>query len=180
MRIKWKILPIIILFVFIVIKPTVTFSSAEESVVNLNLSNGLISITPTGYSQNGGSEIAFTGTYVISGSKTGDTPLDITNNSGSSVTFNIILDNAEIIGDSYCTAVRFNGNSEIILNITNKGSSKIEADNHPAFQSSSDDVKVKINIINEKDSQLYLGVRYRNCETVIYNIDTIVQYVVKS
>ena len=43
---------------------------ADEETVTLDLGNGAIDITSTGYTQGGGSEVAFTGAYVKTGSLT--------------------------------------------------------------------------------------------------------------
>ncbi len=126
---------------------------ADEETVTLDLGNGAIDITSTGYKQGGGSEVAFTGSYVITGSLTADTPLDIDNNSGSLFTCNITLDNASIKGAVWCTAVRINGNSDIVLNITNIGDSVIKGYNHAALVSGNT-ANVTVNITNTEGNRL--------------------------
>ena len=129
---------------------------ADEETVTLDLGNGAIDITSTGYTQGGGSEVAFTGSYVITGSLTADTPLDIDNNSGSLFTCNITLDNASIKGATWCTSVRINGNSDIVLNITNIGDSVIMGYNHAALVSGNT-ANVTVNITNTAGNRLEMG-----------------------
>ena len=97
--------------------------------------------------------------YTITGSLIADTPLDIINNSGSTVTFDITLDNAKIIADVWCTAVRIDGNSPIVLNIKNIGNSVIKGYNHAALASDTT-ADVAINITNSDGSQLTLDRAY--------------------
>lgn len=129
---------------------------ADEETVTLDLGNGAIDITSTGYTQGGGSEVAFTGAYVITGSLRADTPLDIDNNSGSLFTCNITLDNASIKGSAWCTSVRINGNSDIVLNITNIGDSVIMGYNHAALVSNNT-ANVTANITNTAGNRLEMG-----------------------
>lgn len=129
---------------------------ADEETVTLDLGNGAIDITSTGYTQGGGSEVAFTGAYVITGSLTADTPLDIDNNSGSLFTCNITLDNAKIIGKRWCTGVRIGGDSDIVLNITNVGDSVVMGYNHAALVSNNT-ANVTVNITNTAGNRLEMG-----------------------
>ena len=129
---------------------------ADDGTVTLDLGNGAIDITPTGYRQGNGEEVAFTGSYVITGSLTADTPLDIENNSGSLFTCNITLDNASIIGATWCTAVRISGNSEIALSITNVGNSVIKGYNHAAIVTNSS-ANAYVSISSPKGNNLYMG-----------------------
>ena len=56
----------------------------SESSLTLSLTDySQIKITPTGYSLSGGSEISYTGPYIIIGSRTSDTPLFIFNDASS-------------------------------------------------------------------------------------------------
>ena len=125
-----------------------------EDTVTLDLANGPIDITEAGYTQNS-STTSFTGKYIIKGSCTADSPLDIANNSEKTVTFDITLDNAEILASVWCTAVRIQGTGDIILNIYNTGSSKIEAFNHPAFEVQ-EKINVDINVTNADGATLTL------------------------
>lgn len=140
---------------------------AEDVSVTLNLGNGAIDITPTGYRQGNGEEVAFTGSYVITGSLTADSPLDIENNSGSLFTCNITLDNASIIGATWCTAVRISGNSEIALNITNVGNSVIKGYNHAAIVSNSS-ANAYVSISSPKGNNLYMGSEKSNVSDKVY------------
>lgn len=140
---------------------------ADESVVTLDLSNGCITISPTGYSQNGSNEVAYTGAYVITGTLKADTPLDIVNNSGNDVTFDITLDNARIIASTWCTALRIRGDSDITINITNVGVSEIRGYNHSAL-SYHGTANVLCNIVNPDRNTLKLGTAYSKVSEKVY------------
>ena len=133
--------------------------------VTLNISEGAIKITPTGYTQNGGNEIAFTGKYIITGSVECDTPLSFSNESGEAVEYDVTFDNAHILGGSYCSAITFKDGSisDITVNITNKGTSEVRAWGGASFQNQiKGNVKVTVNITEEEGSSLYLGPRDEN------------------
>ena len=104
--------------------------------VELSLNNGKIILDPNGYTQNGFTEFENTKghRYVISGSLSASETLDIQNNSGSKATFYITFDNAEMIANSWCTAFRLTGNSDIDVYITNIGATTIRAHQHPAIE----------------------------------------------
>lgn len=104
--------------------------------VELSLNNGKIILDPNGYTQNGFTEFENTKghRYVISGSLSASETLDIRNNSGSKATFYITFDNAEMIANSWCTAFRLTGNSDIDVYITNIGATTIRAHQHPAIE----------------------------------------------
>lgn len=117
--------------------------------VTLNISDGAIKITPTGYTQNGGDEIAFTGKYIITGSVECDTPLSFSNETDEAVEYNVIFDNAHILGGEYCSAITFKDGSisDITVNITNKGTSEVRAWGGASFQNQiSGNAKVTVNI----------------------------------
>lgn len=151
-----KVLLILLAIIFIAeILPSTVFGA--ENTVTLDLVNGAIDLYPTGYSQADKEAISFTGAYRITGSHTCDTPLDLYNFSGSTVTYNVTLDNATLKASNYCTAVRFTGDSDIILNLINIGTSKISTqNNHPVFRSYNS-AAVTVNIINLDDSTLILN-----------------------
>ena len=131
----------------------------------LNLADGYISITPTGYSQNGSAEVAFTGKYIITGTTECDTPLRFFNNTDDAVVYDVTFDNAHIIGGAYCTAIAFRDEtkSAITLNITNKGKSEVRAWGGPSFAYQiTGNVEVNVNITEEEGSSLYLGPRDKN------------------
>ena len=133
--------------------------------VTLNISEGAIKITPTGYTQNGGNEIAFTGKYIITGSLECDTPLSFSNESGEAVEYDVTFDNAHILGREYCSAITFKDSSisDITVNITNKGTSEVRAGGGASFQNQiKSNAKVTVNITEEEGSSLYLGPRDEN------------------
>ena len=133
--------------------------------VTLNISDGAIKITPTGYTQNGGDEIAFTGKYIITGSVECDTPLSFSNETDEAVEYDVTFDNAHILGSEYCSAITFKDGSisDITVNITNKGTSEVRAWGGASFQNQiSGNAKVTVNITEEDGSSLYLGPRDEN------------------
>ena len=133
--------------------------------VTLNISDGAIKITPTGYTQNGGDEIAFTGKYIITGSVECDTPLSFSNETNEAVEYDVTFDNAHILGSEWCSAITFKdgSKSDITVNITNKGTSEVRAWGGASFQNQiSGNAKVTVNITEEEGSSLYLGPRDEN------------------
>ena len=133
--------------------------------VTLNISDGAIKITPTGYTQNGGNEIAFTGKYIITGSVECDTPLSFSNETNEAVEYDVTFDNAHILGSEWCSAITFKdgSKSDITVNITNKGTSEVRAWGGASFQNQiSGNAKVTVNITEEEGSSLYLGPRDEN------------------
>ena len=152
-----KLLSFALAFVMVLSASVIAYA---EDTVTLDLANGPIDITETGYTQNS-TTTSFTGKYIIKGSCTTDTPLDISNNSEKTVTFDITLDNAQILASPWCTAVRIQGTGDIILNIYNIGSSRIEAHNHPAFRLQNK-INVDINIKNADGATLTLKNNYNN------------------
>lgn len=133
--------------------------------VTLNISDGAIKITPTGYTQNGGDEIAFTGKYIITGSVECDTPLSFSNETNEAVEYDVTFDNAHILGSEWCSAITFKDGSisDITVNITNKGTSEVRAWGGASFQNQiNGNVKVTVNITEEEGSSLYLGPRDEN------------------
>ncbi|MBQ8802415.1 MAG: hypothetical protein IJZ53_02110 [Tyzzerella sp.] len=149
-----KLFRMILILCFLV-SATLIVSAEDTSSVKLNLENGDIDITPTGYTQGGGQEVAFTGDYVITGSLTYDTPLQIVNNSGEEATFDITLNNAKIVGDMDCTAFRIDGNSPVVLNLTIEGVCEINADNHSAIKVGNNS-SVTVNITTAENAKLTL------------------------
>lgn len=141
----------------------------QSASVTLSLSDGAIDISPTGYTQSG-TTYEFTGTYTITGSFTGDTGLDFSNNTESPVTYNIIFDNVSITSSTYCTAIRIQDSaitSKITLNITNKGTSKIYSHNHPVFSNQSTNNKeLEVNITETEGSSLELKRTDSNSEMI--------------
>ena len=152
---RWISRFLLALVVALTIAPASAYAEGSTESITLDLSNGIVRISPTGYKQastqynlSKQEETPYTGAYVITGYKYSDSPLDIDNTSGSPATFNITLDNATIVAANTCTALRINGTSPITLDITIKGKSTIQTDSvHPAitsFNSSS----VSVNITN--------------------------------
>lgn len=108
----------------------------EDGAITLNLGNGIITIYPDGYTQGNGEKVSYTGPYVITGSLREDTPLRLENWTPDNVTYDITLFNATIVGNSWCTAIRADGNNNsgsITLNLSSKGICKIQGYNHPAI-----------------------------------------------
>ena len=108
----------------------------EDGAITLNLGNGIITIYPDGYTQGDGEKVSYTGPYVITGSLREDTPLRLENWTPDDVTYDITLFNATIVGNSWCTAIRADGNNNsgsITLNLSSKGICKIQGYNHPAI-----------------------------------------------
>ena len=108
----------------------------EDGAITLNLGNGIITIYPDGYTQGDGEKVSYTGPYVITGSLREDTPLRLENWTPDDVTYDITLFNATIVGNSWCTAIRADGNNNtgsITLNLSSKGICKIQWYNHPAI-----------------------------------------------
>ncbi len=143
--------------------------------ITLDLANGKIKISPTGYSQNNGEEIAFVGVYTITGTIIDDSVLTLENNSGKDVNYDVVFDNAHILGAFQCTAITFNNNSNITVNITNKGKTEVRAWYAPTFKLlDSSTGKVHINIDEKEGSSLYIGLRDnypQTRETLIYSKD---------
>ena len=140
-------------------------NAPTEETKTLNISEGAIKITPTGYTQNGGNEIAFTGKYIITGSVECDTPLSFSNETDEAVEYDVTFDNAHILGGSYCSAITFKDGSisDITVNITNKGTSEVRAWGGASFQNQiRGNAKVTVNITEEEGSSLYLGPRDEN------------------
>ena len=140
-------------------------NAPTEETKTLNISDGAIKITPTGYTQNGGDEIAFTGKYIITGSVECDTPLSFSNETDEAVEYDVTFDNAHILGGEWCSAITFKdgSKSDITVNITNKGTSEVRAWGGASFQNQiSGNAKVTVNITEEEGSSLYLGPRDEN------------------
>lgn len=130
---------------------------STDDTVTLDLANGKILISPTGYTQNGTSN-DFVGTYTITGNLTTDTPLSFTNTTDSAVTYNVVFNDAHILGGTYCSAITFASEttSDITLNLTNNGKSEVRAYGGPAFQTFEESqAKVTINLTD--NGSLYLG-----------------------
>ena len=141
---------------------------AEEVTVTLDLGHGDIDISPTGYSQGGGAEVPHTGPYIITGTRYSDTPLEFINNTGSPVTFDVTWDNVTMGADTWCTVIRFSGNSDIALNLRNQGTSTIESYNHPVF-SKQGSATFAVNITNPVGSTLKME-RWYPGTPVIYDV----------
>jgi len=151
MKMKKIISALLIFCMFI--SMTFTVQAAGPQKVTLDLGNGSIKITPTGYTQTG--DVAHTGAYVITGYRMADTPLRIVNNTGQPYTFDITLENATILASDWCTAFIIEANAPTVVNIKNIGTSKIVAYNHPAIKVEST-AQVDINITNETGANLSL------------------------
>ncbi len=136
----------------------------ENDTVEIDLSKmtGSLTISPTGYSQNGGDEIEFTGKYILTGRIECNRPLIFVNTSDSAVVYDVTLKDAHILGASCCTAVAFKEetNSPITLNLTNNGKSEIRSWGGASFQTFGNKTSISINITD--NGSLYLGPRDEN------------------
>ncbi len=129
----------------------------QSSTVTLDLSKGRVLVKPTGYEQ-GGNSYEFTGTYIFTGSFTGDTAIDFSNKTDNPVTYDIVFDNVTITPTAHCTAIRVQNSeitSKITLNITNKGTSKISCSNHAVFANQNENnQELEVNITETEGSSL--------------------------
>ncbi len=158
---------------------TLTFSSnkfswyvlvVENDTVEIDLSKmtGSLTISPTGYSQNGGNEIEFTGKYILTGTIKRDTPLVFKNPTTEEVAYDVTLDNAHLIAETWCTVIAFrDSKSNITLNITNNGKSEIVSSSHPVFSNQTGVngvgmIDVSVNIYQTEGSSLKLDRSYKD------------------
>ncbi len=158
---------------------TLTFSSnkfswyvlvVENDTVKIDLSEmtGSLTISPTGYSQNGGDEIEFTGKYILTGTIKRDTPLVFKNPTTEEVAYDVTLDNAHLIAETWCTVIAFrDSKSNITLNITNNGKSEIVSSSHPVFSNQTggngvEKIDVSVNIYQTEGSSLKLDRSYKD------------------
>ncbi len=169
---------------------TLTFSSnkfswyvlvVENDTVKIDLSEmtGSLTISPTGYSQNGGDEIEFTGKYILTGTIKRDTPLVFKNPTTEEVAYDVTLDNAHLIAETWCTVIAFrDSSSNITLNITNKGTSEIVSSSHPVFSNQTggngvEKIDVSVNIIQTEGSSLKLDRSYKDDNpNIVFNDET--------
>ena len=110
--------------------------------ISLSLNNGNIILYADGYKQNG-VFTAFENTadnrYIISGSRTDDTPLkfDTRTHDGASVAngvnYYVDFDGATIKASSWASAVVVNVYTNVNIDINNYGTTNINPHNHPAF-----------------------------------------------
>ena len=134
----------------------VPFCASAESVTLDIGSIERLDIMPDGYSTGDLAASApvvehpFTGEYVITGMSYGiDTALDFYNYSGKPVVYNVTFRDLGIDSASWSTAIRFNGNADITLNITNIGYTHITTWAHPAFKAADlGSAKLTINVKN--------------------------------
>lgn len=169
-----SIILVLLMMVSLSIAVVATNGATEPESVTLDLSKGKITITPTGYTQNtipetstetsmeassmmyamsrnsNSGEVAFTGKYIIKGSISSlDTPLVIINNTDEPATFDITLQSVQIAAKKWCTTVKILGTSDVTVNITNTGKSRISGHSHPPFSIDSP-IYARINITNEE------------------------------
>ena len=147
--------------------PAASGSANQEGSVTLDLANGPIDITPTGYSQNEGEETAFTGKYIITGSQTCDSPVDISNDTNNAATFDIEFNNATIHGNTWCSAVRIKGTSDISINASFVGQNEIIAPHGAAFENycTSCTVSVAISYLGDVGIRLGNDQAYKSMDT---------------
>lgn len=136
----------------------ITMKAVAANPVELDLSNGKIEIYHNGYKQGGGNLIPDSGrSYVITGQKKDDTPLNIYNTSANPVSYDIVLDGAIIEGNNWCTAIRLDNKSDgheqspqyLNVNLYIKGDVYVAAHNHPGIQA---DGKSQLTISAENGS----------------------------
>ena len=125
----------------------------SESSLTLSLSDySKIKITPTGYSLSGGSEISYTGPYIITGSRTSDTPLFIFNDTSSGgyngAVFNIKLVDATIKGKTWCTAIFIQGDCSSVVNIETEGTCQSIGYNHAGIVCQSSNTVLNLNVLS--------------------------------
>ncbi len=127
-------------------------ASAEESDIGtIDVNNGSVVFTPTGYTQ-AGKTTPYKGNYVIRGSYFGTNPLTFQNNTGKPVTFNVTFENDNnssmsiVASNKEANAVTLNGNSDITLNIVNKCSDASLVGTKYGFYSNT---YAKVNITNK-------------------------------
>ena len=125
----------------------------SESSLTLSLSDySQIKITPTGYSLSGGSEISYTGPYIITGSSTSYTPLFIFNDTSSGgyngAVFNIKLVDATITGKTWCTATVIEGDCSSVVNIETEGTCQSIGYNHAGIVCDSSNTVLNLNVLS--------------------------------
>ena len=125
----------------------------SESSLTLSLSDySQIKITPTGYSLSGGSEISYTGPYIITGSRTSDTPLFIFNDASSGgyngAVFNIKLVDATIKGKTWCTSILIQGDCSSVVNIETEGTCQSIGYNHAGIVCQSSNTVLNLNVLS--------------------------------
>lgn len=150
----------------------------ETITIDLSQVSGYITISPTGFSINGGTETSFTGKYTFTGTIESDTPLRIINNTDNSVEYDLTFDNAYFIARTYCTAIAFrDSNADITLNITNKGTSEVVSYNHPVFANQTNNINIAVNINETNGSRLNLSRSDGKQDEIIFydNTNTIVK-----
>lgn len=118
----------------------------EANIVELSLNDGLLKIYPTKY-MIGASEFAYVGKYIITGSRSYFTPLQIINDSNKEVTFDITLKNASLNPGAYTTAIKIVAHGDTIINLHNEGNSDIKTtSNHPPIKLDSGTGNVTVNL----------------------------------
>lgn len=142
------------------VKTTLEDLALGSSSVELNIGNGNIILYADGYEQNS-AFTAFENTensrYIISGYREDDTPLKFvsTTKSGVSVMtvdYYVDFNNAEILGDTWATALVINPFSQTNIHMTNvgTGTTTIKGYNHVAF--SVQDANEHVNIYIESEN----------------------------
>lgn len=165
-------------------EPAAPGTSVPADAAVLSLADGCIFLYPDGYRVIGVENaaqyendfdsfplIGHTGSYVITGSRTDDTPLRIVNRTGDAHVFDLIFDNAEIVASKWCAAAALIGDSDITVNVVNRGSSSVIGHNHPAFTCGIEDgasPALKVNVFNSEASSVTLGHMYYLCAQSLY------------
>lgn len=156
-----KKLKIFVLILIMIILVTVfgNYSFANDDVVTLNIEQGRIKITPTGYSIEGGEEIKFDGQYVITGTRSDVDILEINNETGSEFNVDVTLKNTNMLSSSaWGTMFVIRGNSPVNIDLAIVGNCTIQSQGWAPIYSQND-AKVKM-IIDDTNGNLSLENRY--------------------
>lgn len=175
-----KKLKILILTLIMVISMIIfaNYSYADENEVTLDISQGNIKITPTGYSIGGGEEIEFNGKYIITGTRTDVDILEIYNETGSEFSVDITLDNVKMYASSiWGTMFGIKGNSPVNIDLTIVGDCTIQSLGWaPIYSQNTAKVKIIIDDSNgsltlQNTSGIYAENRILGEDIYVENID---------
>ena len=124
-------------------------SDADYEYVHLMGSSSL-TVSPEGYSVNGGSSIAHTGAYFISGEAGRD--IHFKNDTGERVTYDVVLHELRAYSETYYACVSID--SDVTLNLTVYGEAMLVGSNHAGIKAKPG---VIINITITENSTLFVG-----------------------
>ncbi len=109
--------------------------------------------------------------YILTGTAKGDTPLKLINDSGSSITFDLVFDNLSLAADSWCSVIVIEDNSPVTLNIVCEGSNSITSYNHPVFNNSKAQTSITINITKTEGSSLFSERQMHTDKGILFSKD---------